>query len=74
MKANKTQRQTVLDHLQAHGHITSWEAITKYHITRLSEYIRILRSEGLHIVTENITTTTERYGSTTVAKYKLKIE
>jgi len=74
MKANKTQRQTILEHLQTHCHITAWDAISKYHITRLSEYIRVLRSEGLHIVTENITTTTERYGNTTVAKYKLKTE
>ena len=44
-----TQLQQVKNHLLEHGKITSWGAITNYHITRLSEYIRILREEGLDI-------------------------
>lgn len=45
MNENKTQLQQVQDHLLLVGEITSWTAITKYHITRLSEYIRILRDD-----------------------------
>lgn len=40
-----TQLNQIRGHLLLKGEITSWEAITKYHITRLSEYIRILRHE-----------------------------
>jgi hypothetical protein len=47
-----TQRREVLDHLLEYGSITSWEAIEKFHITRLSEYIRVLRSEGKNIESE----------------------
>lgn len=35
----------ILNHLQTYGKITSWEAITKYRCTRLSQYILILRKE-----------------------------
>lgn len=48
----KTQKQTVLNHLRQHGHISSWEAITQYHITRLSEYIRSLRHDDLLNITD----------------------
>ena len=46
----ETQRRQVLDHLLKYGTISSWTAIQEYHITRLSEYIRQLRSEGKNIV------------------------
>jgi hypothetical protein len=46
----ETQRRQVLDHLLKYGTISSWTAITEYHITRLSEYIRQLRSENKNIV------------------------
>lgn len=45
----ETQDLIVLRHLKQHGHITSWEAITKYHITRLSAKIYNLRQLGYHI-------------------------
>lgn len=48
------QETIVLNHLQEHGTITSWEAITKYHITRLSEMIRRLRAKGHNITTERV--------------------
>jgi hypothetical protein len=35
----------ILLHLIKHGKITSWQAIQEYRCTRLSEYIRQLRSE-----------------------------
>lgn len=41
----KTQLNQVRSHLKRYGSITSWKAIQKYEITRLSEYIRILRHE-----------------------------
>ena len=47
-----TQRRQVLDHLVKHGTITSWAAITEYRITRLSEFIRQLRSEGKDVRSE----------------------
>ncbi len=43
MNKKLTQIEQIEDHLLIHGKITSWGAITKYSITRLSEYIRILR-------------------------------
>ncbi len=45
MKANETQLKLVMKHIIKVGEITSWTAITKYRITRLSEYIRILRDD-----------------------------
>lgn len=45
----ETQDLIVLRHLKQHRHITSWEAITKYHITRLSAKIYNLRQLGYHI-------------------------
>ncbi len=40
-----TQKQQVLDHLNTHGSITSWEAIKIYGITRVSEYIFSMRDK-----------------------------
>lgn len=45
----KTQKQQVKEHLISNGKITSWCAITNYHITRLSHYILLLRKDGLKI-------------------------
>ena len=44
-----TQVNEVLQHLGTHGSITAWEAITLYRITRLAEYVRILRADGFEI-------------------------
>ena len=49
MSVQMTQRRQILDHLVKYGTITSWTAIQEYHCTRLSEYIRQLRSEGKNI-------------------------
>jgi len=46
-----TQKDRVLAHLQMHGEITTMTAFSFYGITRLSEYIRALRSEGYRIET-----------------------
>ena len=47
-----TQQDMIRTHLKEHGNISSWEAITTYHITRLSEMIRLLREEGMDIFSE----------------------
>jgi len=47
-----TQKEQILEHLLEHNHITSMEAISRYGITRLSEYIHQLRKDGYHIETE----------------------
>ncbi len=66
----KSQKQVVLDHLLEHGTITSWDAIQKYRITRLSEYIRSLRQEdGL-----NIESIPEKNENTHWVRYKLFIQ
>jgi len=44
-----TQLQQIEQHLKVHGKITSWGAITAYHITRLSHYILVLRKKGWNI-------------------------
>jgi hypothetical protein len=41
----KTQLDKIRTHLKRNGSITSWKAIQKYRITRLAEYIRVLRHE-----------------------------
>ena len=59
-----TQLQTVLSYLKEHKNITSWQAITKFRITRLSAVIYILRDEGY-----NIETRMEKKGKTQWANY-----
>lgn len=44
MKKKLSQEELVLSHLMKYGSITSWDAIRKYHITRLSAIIYNLRS------------------------------
>ena len=54
MKKNKmTQTQKIKAHLLKKNFITSWEAITRYRITRLSARIFDLRDSGLKIKTES---------------------
>ncbi len=43
----QTQLQTIRKHFKKKLTITSWEAITRYGITRLSHYIYKLRGEGM---------------------------
>lgn len=47
-------KEIILEHLQAHGSITSLEAIEKYKCTRLSQYILLLRKDGYNIRNEEI--------------------
>ena len=45
--------QIIYKHLKEHGSITSWEAITLYHCTRLGHYILMLRKKH-NIVNERV--------------------
>jgi hypothetical protein len=65
--ASVTQQQMVLDHLKQNGSITSWEAITDYHATRLSGIIFNLRKLGYPI-----TSTMETNGDKHYARYTLQ--
>lgn len=47
-----TQKDIIKEHLEKYGSITSWEAITRYHITRISAIILMLRKEGMNILTQ----------------------
>lgn len=49
---SKNQADTILEHLMVHGSITSWEAIQKYRITRLSAVIYDLKKMGYRIRTD----------------------
>ena len=42
----------VLNHLERHKTLTSWEAISLYRCTRLSAYIHRLRERGYNIKSE----------------------
>lgn len=48
----ETQLLQVRNHLITFGGISSWQAITEYRITRLSQFIYLLRNEGLNIEDE----------------------
>jgi len=57
----ETKIGKVLDHLQTNLTITSWEAITKYRATRLSDIIFRLKQRGWSITTEMVQKEKERY-------------
>ena len=59
----ETQKSMVLEHLKHDHSITSWGAIMKYHITRLSAVIYDLRHEGYDIQT------TREYNEKTGSNY-----
>lgn len=50
----ETKTKQVLKHLTMHGSITSWEAIIKYRVTRLSGLIYRYRKSGMNIISEQI--------------------
>lgn len=69
-----SQRERVLGHLEAHGDITSLEAINDYGITRLSAVIFNLRDEGYNIRTK-MERGVNRFGEEThFARYILEEE
>lgn len=55
MESNfKSQEATVKAHLLEHGVITSWDAISRYRITRLAVHIHNLREQGHNIATDMV--------------------
>ena len=61
MATRITMKDRILRHLQDYGKITSWEAIEDYGCTRISEYIRKLRSEN-YLIVSNWQKSKNRYG------------
>lgn len=51
-----TQKEQVLKHLKNEP-LTTWEAITKYRITRLAVYVGLLKDDGYKIQSEDGTHT-----------------
>jgi hypothetical protein len=49
-----TKINLVAKHLISKRKITSWEAIERYHATRLADIIYVLKSEGWDIMTEMV--------------------
>ena len=69
-KKELTQTEKVLKHLLRKGSITSWEAIEKYGITRLSARIFELRELGHEIKSHKIITSKEfNFVKYTMKKY-----
>lgn len=67
-----TQEQMVLEYLQKHKQITSWEAFIRFGITRISAKIYNLRKLGYNIST-TYETKKNRYGvMVTYGIYKLE--
>ena len=55
MKKQISKTEKILKHLKKYKRITSWEAITLYHVTRLSGVIyRFRRDLGMNIKTEMV--------------------
>lgn len=65
-----TQEEIVKQHLEREGTITSWEAIEKYRITRLSDRIHTLRKKGMEIETEMKKSTRDPSKQYALYKYK----
>lgn len=57
----KSQNQMVLEHLRNHKGLTTYEAYTKYGITRLPSRICDLRKQG-HIISSITKVEKNRYG------------
>lgn len=70
-----SQTKLVLQHLNEHGSITSYEAIKLFGATRLSAIIYDLRHKSGYNITSHFKTVTTRYGyKTNIAVYKLETE
>ena len=50
-----TQKEKVLNFIQKHGHITSFEAVIKLNIIDLQSVIRDLKEDGVDILSEWVT-------------------
>ena len=68
-----TQRTRVLRHLESHGSITTWQAYSKYNITRLSAVIfDLIHKDNIKIDCSERLTVKNRYGEkVSCTKYRL---
>lgn len=71
MGAKMAQNKKVLLHIEEHGGITSFEAFSKYRITRLASRVHDLRQMGYPIVTSIVQTTNEDGNVVRYARYTL---
>lgn len=71
MRSENSQTMQVLRYLQKGNRITSFEAFTKFHITRLSAIIWILRNDG-HGIARRMVATED--GRESYAEYWLGVE
>lgn len=69
-----TKIAQVLEHLQQHGTITSWQAIQQYGATRLASIICDLRKRGYNIQTKTELTKDRNGNTCSYAKYILDRE
>lgn len=49
-----SQTDQILKHLDMYDTITTWEAISKYRITRLSAHIQFIEERGIPVYTRNV--------------------
>jgi len=66
-----TQRETILQHFDKYGKISSWEAIMEYGITKVNCVVHHLRNDGYIISTTNKQVVTRLGNQTTIAVYEL---
>lgn len=67
-----TQKEKVLNYIQAHGSITPLEAFTQLDVTRLAAVVYDLRADGHEVVTQDVESK-NRYGDVArYAKYTMK--
>lgn len=67
-----SQPYTILKHLIERRRITAWEAIEKYHITRLSAIIVRLRQNGVKIKSTYVSNKDERGKTVSYSVYEIK--
>lgn len=70
----KTQREIVLDYLEANGTITTFECYSKLEIVDLQKAINLLRKEGYKISDKWISKTNHRGRKVKFKEYRLEEE
>lgn len=68
----QTQLDCVIWHLENKKSLTSWEAIREYGITRLSQYIYMMRNNGYNVISEDATMINRFKNPVNYSIYKLK--
>ena len=67
----KSQKELILEYIEAHGSITPLEAQREIGCLRLGARIWDLRRDGYDIVSEMVEVETRNGGKATVARYRL---